>query len=109
MTANRLMKIELLTFPACPNAKPARELLHSVLDSLGIREKVLPVEVENEEAARRLRFLGSPSIHVNGEDIEAPRRGDSPAFSCRIYRDEQGRMAGVPPRQLIEAALRSSS
>lgn len=103
-----MMKIELLTFRGCPNAKAAQKLLQDVLHDLRIREEVAPVEVEDEEAARRLKFLGSPSVHVNGQDIEPARRGDPPAFSCRIYRDEQGRMAGVPPRQLIEAALRFS-
>ncbi len=103
-----MMKIELLTFPGCPHAKPARKLLQNVLDSLGIREKILSVEVENEEAAHRLNFLGSPSIHVNGRGIEPARRGDSPAFSCRIYRDQEGRVTGVPPCQLVEAALRFS-
>ncbi len=103
-----MMKIELLTFPGCPNAEATQKLLQDVLHDLGIREKVAPVEVENEEAARRFNFLGSPSVHVNGEDIEPARRGDSPAFSCRIYRDQGGRATGVPPRQLVEAALRFS-
>ncbi len=103
-----MMKIELLSFRGCPNAEVTRKRVQDVLDNLGIGEEVLLVDVENEEAAHRLKFLGSPSIHVNGRDIEPARRGDPPAFSCRIYRDEQGRMTGVPPRQLIEAAVRFS-
>ena len=103
-----MMKIELLSFRGCPNGGATQKLLQVALTDLGIREEVLLVDVENEQAAHRLNFLGSPSIHVNGQDIEPARRGDPPAFSCRIYRDQEGRLTGVPPRQLVEAALRFS-
>lgn len=63
------------------------------------------VEVRDEEEARRLRFPGSPTIRVDGEDLfpmPAPRYG----LACRIYLTEGGTRA-YPPRALIVEALRA--
>jgi hypothetical protein len=45
------------------------------------------VNVETPEDTQRLRFLGSPTIRVNGHDVEpgADQRQDF-AYACRIYR-----------------------
>ncbi len=52
-------------------------------------------------------FLGSPTVRVNGRDIE-PARADEPggAMSCRLYRTECGE-SGVPPEALLRAAIRT--
>ena len=67
--------------------------------------RVEEVEVRDEADAERLRFIGSPTIRVDGADIEpdAGTRTDF-ALSCRLYEG-----SGVPPRELLEAALAGSS
>ncbi len=62
------------------------------------------VEIKSEEDARRYHFLGSPSVQVNGLDIEKERRNDPPVFGCRMYKTEEG-YSGVFPRERLEAAL----
>jgi len=96
------MKIEVLYFEDCPNHKPAVERIKEVLREEGLAGDVVEVEVPNAETARRLRFLGSPSICVNGLDIEpAARSAGEFGLMCRRY--EEG---GLPSRELIRTALR---
>jgi len=61
--------------------------------------------VPDGEAARNLRFLGSPTVRVNGRDVE-PGAEERPDFtlSCRVYRSEQG-FAGQPPERWVRQAL----
>ncbi len=64
------------------------------------------IEVANEDAAQRQRFLGSPTVRVDGRDIEpqAEERRDY-GLSCRVYRTERG-LAGMPDESWLRDALR---
>lgn len=95
------MQIDILYFDGCPNHQPTAELVREVVRTLGVEATIREVEVRNTEDAARLKFLGSPTVQVNGEDVDpgARSRGDY-SFSCRMY----GR-SGSPSRDLIERAL----
>ncbi len=97
------MKIELLYFAGCPHHRATRELIEATVSELGVDAQIEEVDVQDEADAARLCFLGSPSIRIDGCDIEpgAESRTDY-AISCRIYRG-----SGVPPRELLLAALSS--
>ncbi len=98
------MTIEVLYFEGCPNHQPTVQLVQEVVETLGLSLEVREVEVADSEEAETLRFLGSPSVRVNGRDIE-PGADDRTGFalSCRVYG-----AAGVPPRDLLVAALREA-
>jgi hypothetical protein len=64
------MKVELLHDEGCPGARPARALLEAVLEQLAPGTRVSDVVVATEEQTRELGFQGSPSIRVNGRDLE---------------------------------------
>ncbi len=97
------MVIEVLYFEGCPNLEPTLELARSVAKELGVDAAVRKVEVRDHQEAERLRFLGSPSVRVHGVDIEpgADARTEY-TLSCRVYEN-----SGVPPKQLLVAALKS--
>ena len=99
------MKIELLTFEGCPNAQSARRLVERVVAESHVETEIAYVDVPDPEAAGRLRFLGSPTIRVDGRDIEpgADERTEY-VLACRIYRTEQG-TAGVPDDRWLREAL----
>ncbi len=95
------MKIELLYFAGCPHHRPTRELIDATLSELGIDSEIEEIDVEDEAQAARLRFLGSPSIRVNGSDIEPGAESRTHyALSCRLYGG-----SGIPPRELLLASL----
>lgn len=97
------MKIEVLYFEGCPHHAPALDLVRTVVDDLGVDAAVNEIEIKTPDDVSRLEFLGSPTIRVDGRDIEPSRRSDANyAMSCRRYGD-----AGVPSRQLLVDALSS--
>jgi hypothetical protein len=98
-------RVEILYFEGCPNHEDARVLVERVAAELRVQPNIELVEVADPEAAGRLRFLGSPTVRVNGSDVEpgAQERGDF-VFSCRIYRTERG-FSGQPDEAWVRAAL----
>ena len=97
--------IEILYFEGCPNLGPTLELARDVVGELGLDTAIREVRVETPEEATRKRFIGSPSVRVNGKDIEPEARERTEyALSCRIYSS-----GGVPPRELLKAALEEVS
>ncbi len=99
------MKVELFYFEGCPNHQPAVERVKSVMKEQGIAAKVAQVEVGDAEAAKAVGFLGSPTIRVNGLDIDPASRSITAAsitaagFACRCY------VGGLPSEDMIRAAL----
>jgi hypothetical protein len=105
----RRPRVEILYFDGCPNHEPARALVDRLARELDVEPEIELVQVADPEAAAMLRFLGSPTVRVDGVDVEpgAEERRDF-AFSCRIYRSDGG--ASEQPAEswvreaLIEAA-----
>lgn len=99
------MKIEVLTFEGCPNAAAARELVERVAADSPVDAEIAYVDVPDPEAAERLRFMGSPTIRVDGRDIEpgADERNEY-VLACRIYRTEHGTV-GTPDERWLRVAL----
>jgi len=99
------MKIELLYFEGCPNHVPAMDILRETLKSLGRRDEIHEIEVCAQAEAEAIRFVGSPSIRINGSDIEPwARTATSFGLSCRTYVD-RSRRGGVPSRDLLRRAI----
>jgi len=99
------LKIELLYFEGCPGFKPTLSLLQQVLDEEEIPAKVHTIPVESEESDKKHRFLGSPSIRMDGEDIEPEARTATGfGMKCRIY-DNEGVPGGVPAKSKIREAI----
>jgi hypothetical protein len=99
------MQIELLYFYGCPNHPQALENIEIALQSLGVNAPVVTVPVETDSEAVEKRFLGSPSVRIDGIDIEIRDEGESQySMRCRRYRDGNN-VVGYPPVELIRAAL----
>jgi hypothetical protein len=97
-------RVELLYFDGCPNYRATRELVERIADELRVQTEIRLVEVSNADAAAHLRFLGSPTVRVNGRDVEpgADQRRDF-HLACRVYRS-----AGGSSRQPSEAWIREA-
>ena len=99
------MKIEVLYWEGCPSHPEALELLHSVLAERGVEASVELREVHTDEEAKALRFPGSPTIRVEGRDVDASGADGRPALTCRIYHLADGRSSPIPSREQLEEAL----
>jgi len=102
------MTVEVLYFQGCPNHAPTVERVRNVLADEGIPTDVVEIEVPDAKAAQKLRFLGSPSVSINGIDVEgrAPAPG-AIGLSCRTYVHGSVR-EGVPSVELIRLAVRNA-
>ena len=101
----RGMKIELLYWDGCPSHPEALELLQTVLAERGLDATVELREVRTDEEAQTLRFPGSPTIRVDGRDVDAAGAQARPALTCRIYYPADGRISPIPSREQLEEAL----
>ncbi len=101
------MKAELFYFDDCPSYRQALENLARALQLEQLPDEVEMIPVADADAAdaEAKRFIGSPTIRIDGIDVEgsvAETRGY--AYGCRVYTDGS-RMLGWPSVDQIRQAL----
>lgn len=101
-------RIQLLWWRGCPSWERALALLREEMTAHGLDEEELEViEIEGEDDAERLGFPGSPTILIDGEDIQPPDLGQPTGLTCRVYRIRDGRVSPLPdPADLSDAFAR---
>ena len=99
------MTLELLYFDGCPNHEALLPHLEQLLRGAEISAEITLRRIEDDNAAQHERFLGSPTVRVDGRDVEpgAEERDDF-GLKCRLYRTQAG-LQGVPPDDWILDAL----
>jgi hypothetical protein len=100
-----VMNIEVLYFDGCPNHDALLPRLHELMLRAGVDAPVVLSRVESEKAALAAEFIGSPTLRINGQDVE-PVASDRTDFGlkCRLYATADG-LRGTIPDELILAAL----
>jgi hypothetical protein len=105
--APRRMEVTLRYSDGCPNWRTTNDRLLTVLRDEGKKEVELILErVESDEDAQRLRFIGSPTILIDGHD---PFGGNEEVFglTCRVYETPEG-LAGAPTLGQLREAIRGA-
>jgi hypothetical protein len=102
------MKVELLFFDGCPSHEAFLPRLRELLAQAELEVHVAQRRVQSHEAAQRERFLGSPTLRVNGVDVE-PGAGDRSDYGlkCRLYPTSEG-LRGTPPDEWVVDALQQA-
>jgi len=97
--------VEVLYVHDCPHSAGALALVERVRGELGIDAELRTSLIGDQAAAERARFPGSPTIRVDGRDVE-PGSPSPTVFSlaCRLYRHEHG-LAGQPAERWVRDAL----
>ena len=97
--------MHILFFAGCPNYEKTREMVEAASSAAGVVSELRLTEVTSQAEAERLRFLGSPSVRVDGRDVE-PGADERETFvlACRIYRTDAG-VTGQPAEEWLQAAL----
>ncbi|MDQ6729653.1 MAG: hypothetical protein M3022_04980 [Actinomycetota bacterium] len=101
----RGITIEVLFFDGCPSHEALLPRLRELMAEAGVDAPVQLTRVESATDANQERFLGSPTLRVNGGDVEpaANRRTDF-GLKCRLYATADG-LRGRIPDDLVRAAL----
>lgn len=97
--------VELLWFSDCPNHPAARQMLQDVIAGLAPGTPIREVDATDPAIAERVHFPGSPTIRVDGRDVD-PSFIDPGDYTprCRLYRTDAG-LRGLPERRWIEDAF----
>jgi hypothetical protein len=100
--------IELLWWAGCPSYDDALADLRAAVGELGRDPaEVVSREVHTSDEADATRFVGSPTIRVDGRDLFPPH--DEPTgLTCRVYRRRDGRHSPTPDPDDLRDALRSA-
>ena len=95
--------VEPLYLEGCPGIDRVVPVVAPLAEAAGAR--VVRRRVETPDEAEAQRFLGSPTVRVNGHDVEphADARTDF-GLKCRLYRTPDG-LGGTPADEWILAAV----
>jgi hypothetical protein len=97
------LTIELLYFDGCPSHARLLPTVKQLAAESGAALRLR--RIESPDVAERDRFLGSPTVRVNGADVDPTAAGRTDfGVKCRIYRTESG-ASPLPPARWIRAAL----
>ena len=101
--------MEVLYFDGCPNHDALLPHLRELLESRGASSDIELVHIEDAETAERERFLGSPTLRIDGEDIEpgAEHRTDF-GLKCRLFATPDG-LRGMPADEWVLDALQRAT
>jgi hypothetical protein len=101
------MEITFLYYEGCPSHDLALARLRQVLTEAGVTARIEIVKVVTDEQAQQSRFTGSPTILIDGQDIDPPPPDAYYALTCRAYtiQEEGGRISPLPSVVMIRNAL----
>ena len=102
------MKIELFYFDGCTAYQTALKYLEELIQEKNLDAAVKMIKIEGDQQALASRFLGSPSIRINGLDVE-PGAEKIKDFSmrCRLYLEDD-EMSEWPSKKMIAQAIDSA-
>ena len=122
------MKIQILYILDCPWCVKTKELIKNSLKELGAKADVEEILIDSNEKAKKYKFEGSPTIRINGKDIQetiskgkclpceemAEQNRGTTEFvkqeckcGCRTY-SYKGEQYPYPPKGMIEEAIKKS-
>jgi glutaredoxin len=122
-----IMKVQLLYILDCPWCVKTKELVKESLEELGVKADIEEILVDSEEKARNYEFVGSPTVRINGKDVQeevskgrclpceelAEYEEETTEFvkqecicGCRIY-FYKGKQYPYPPKEMIKEAIGS--
>jgi hypothetical protein len=99
----RDLQIQLLYVAGCPSARAALSRLRRLLAQHHVRARIVVTKVRSRSQADALQFFGSPTVRVDGRDVDEPH-GTVQGESCRLYRDGDA-LRPIPSDASIRSAL----
>lgn len=102
------MRVELLFWEGCPSHPQALTDLRAVMSDVGLDPREIVVrEVQSDSQAQLERFVGSPTIRIDGQDMH-PAEEEPYGLTCRIYHRRDGRISPTPdPADVRDALLKA--
>ena len=99
-----MLEIELLYFEGCPAWERAWTELGRAVAELDLSAHLRVCNIAELGDEEKAGFAGSPTIRIDGHDLEGYR--GPPRMACRRYLDNDGR--GWPSQTLLQESLRAA-
>jgi hypothetical protein len=98
--------IELLWWEGCPSTAEALADLRAAMSDAGLDPESVDIRrIASDAEAARTEFVGSPTIRVDGADLDPQTAAGPPALTCRIYYRRDGRASPTPDPDDVRAAI----
>ena len=68
------LDVQVLYTEGCANTPQTVQRVRDVAQDVGISIRLSKVQVTSQDQANELRFLGSPTVQINGQDIDPAAR-----------------------------------
>ncbi len=93
------LHLEFQYFEDCPNHRimenNLKEAIKDLLDKIDLKK----IAVEDIETAQKVKFRGSPTLLINGEDLLGMPAPENPVLACRFYPE------GIPSSEKIKTEI----
>jgi len=97
-------RVDFLYWSECPSHERALAELRAAMAELGLDPAAIELrEIDSRERAEATGFPGSPTIRIDGADVQPTE--EPPQLTCRVYRRRDGRVSPTPDPLDIRAAL----
>ncbi|MHB9014283.1 MAG: thioredoxin domain-containing protein [Ignavibacteriaceae bacterium] len=93
------VKLEIQYFEGCPNHKKMDDNLKEAIKGLEEKIELTKILVEDDNTAKKVSFRGSPTLLIEGKDVEDLPAPENPSLACRFY------PGGVPSAELIRKMI----
>jgi hypothetical protein len=93
------VRVEVQHFIGCPNSKKMIEIVKEAINSINIEVSYFERLVETIKEAKELKFRGSPTVLINGKDLEGLPVPEFASLSCRFYSN------GLPTVENVKNAI----
>jgi hypothetical protein len=104
------VNVELLWWEGCPSTERALTAVREALTDLALEDvEVRMREVRSDADAEDSRFVGSPTILIDGVDLVPAAADEQIGLSCRVYRRRDGRVSPIPDPDDLREALREAA
>ncbi len=84
------------------------EELTAVLKENHLDAEMESIRVTSQQQAEQLEFLGTPTVRIDGMDVDAEIPGTEYTLEPRVYLGEDGEETGRPPKEWLAAAVEAS-
>ena len=97
------MKIDILIIynDSCPSFEPALERINEVLDELGMSSNIKSELISNDFEAKKYKFIGSPTIFINGVQFEEVSTDIYRFDNCRTFKKDGGGLSPLPSKKKL--------
>jgi hypothetical protein len=106
----RAPDVELLWWDGCPSTERALADVRDALRATGLDPASVRMrEIKSDAEAAAAAFAGSPTILIDGADVDPPPEEEPVGLTCRVYRRRDGRIAPTPDPDDVREALRRAA